>query len=270
MSKIAFIGGGNMSSCIFDGIIKTRGFSDEIIVSGPHLEKLEEFAAKKATITTSNLEACQKSEVIFLGVKPQMLTSVLEELASAKLDFSNRLVISMVAGFRFSALERLLSSSRIVRIMPNTPSKLGLGVTGICFGNVSEDDKTLTHDLLKGLGTLIDFKEEESINVIGAVGGSAPAFLYRFLEALIAESVKLGMSEDQARKVIEQMALGTASMVIACQDQKLSELREAVTSKGGTTFEGLKVMSEYKFEEMMAKTIEASMNRTHEFERMFK
>lgn len=269
MSKIAFIGGGNMASCIFDGIIRTRKGLDDIIVSGPHLEKLERFAAQGARITADNIAAVKESEVIFLGVKPQMLTSVLEELKAAIPDFTGKLLVSMAAGFRFSSIERLTGTKRIIRIMPNTPSKLGLGITGICCADASENDKALVCELLKGLGELIEFEDEEGINLIGAVGGSAPAFLYRFLDALITEAVRGGMSREQARKVIEQMALGTASMVIACQDKQLSELREAVTSKGGTTFEGLKVMTEYKFEEMVEKTIAASMKRTHEFERMF-
>lgn len=269
MSTIAFIGGGNMSSCIFDGIVKSRPGQDKIIVSGPHLEKLQKFQDKGATITSSNVEAASNSEVIFLGVKPQMLTAVLEELVAGGVNFKDKLVISMAAGFKLSSIERLIGSKRIVRIMPNTPAKLGLGVTGIFFYEVSEEDKALTLELHKPLGLCPVLHSEDEINLIGCVAGSAPAFLYRFLEALVAESCARGMSYEQAREVIGQMALGTASMVIANKDTKISALREAVTSKGGTTYEGLCQMTAHGFEQMMHDTVAATMDKTAKFESMF-
>ena len=270
MSKIAFIGGGNMSSCIFNGIIKTRPSFDSIMVSGPHLEKLEHFKQSGTTITTDNVAATRESEVIFLGVKPQMLTTVLNELAAAEIDFKHKLVVSMVAGYLCTSIAKIIGSPRIIRIMPNTPSKLGLGVVGIYYAaETSAADRDLCKDLLKGLGSIIETQNEEGINVIGCLGGSTPAFLYRFLEALIAETVARGFTEEAARKMIQQMALGTASMCIANPDTPISQMREAVTSKGGTTIEGLKKMSEYHFEEMMSAVVKASMDRTHEFERMF-
>ena len=86
-----------MSSCIFDGIKKARNDADEIYVSGPHLEKLQKFADKKAKITTSNIEAVKESDIIFLGVKPQMLTAVLKELKDNRIDFSEKILVSMAA-----------------------------------------------------------------------------------------------------------------------------------------------------------------------------
>ena len=270
MSTIAFIGGGNMAGCIFNGIIKTRPGQDKIVVSGPHVDKLQHFADAGASITADNAAAAQASEVIFLGVKPQMLTAVLTELAAAKVDFAHKLVISMAAGFVCAGISKLTGSDRIIRIMPNTPAKLGLGVIGIYYGaGASAEDGALCRELLKGLGSLVETSTEEGINVIGCVAGSSPAFMYRFLEALIAETVKRGFSEQEARELIQQTALGMASMCIANPNTPISQLREAVTSKGGTTFEGLKQMTAYKFEEMVAAAVQASMDRTHEFEEMF-
>lgn len=269
MSRIAFIGGGNMSSCIFNGIRKSRGREDEITVSGPHIEKLSKFQEQGAEITCDNVKAAAGAEVVFLGVKPQMLTAVLQELAAGGVDFKNKLVISMAAGFRIASIERLINSARIIRIMPNTPAHLGLGVVGIYFGSTGEEDQKLTLELLSALGQCPVLKSEEEINLIGAIAGSAPAFLYRFLEALVAEGVKAGLPKAQSRQIIEQMALGTASMVINNPDRKISELREAVTSKGGTTFEGLAVMTNFHFEEMISQVIKATMDKTHKFEGMF-
>lgn len=269
MAKIAFIGGGNMSSCIFNGIVKTRPHQDEIIVSGPHLEKLEHFKAAGAQITTDNVAAFNQSDVIFLGVKPQVLPDVLKQLTEAHVDCNGKLLISMAAGFTFKAFAKRLGQCHLIRIMPNTPSKLGLGVTSICMGDgVTSQECTLCQDLLQGLGMSVP-TTEDGINALGALAGSAPAFIFRFMEALAAETVKAGFTSQEARKIVEQTFLGSVQMVKHNPDSEISALREAVTSKGGTTFQGLAQMSNYQFEKMVEDTIAACLRRTHEFEQMF-
>ena len=259
-----------MSSCIFDGIKKARNDADEIYVSGPHLEKLQKFADKKAKITTSNIEAVKESDIIFLGVKPQMLTAVLKELKDNRIDFSEKILVSMAAGFKIASIRRLTDAPYIVRIMPNTPAKIGLGITGIYFEKgIDDKDKELISSLLAPLGMLCQLNSEEGINAIGALAGSAPAFLYRFFEAVEHECVRYGFSQNDARKIVEQLSLGTSSMVIHNHATPISSLREAVTSKGGTTYEGLQQMTSFKFEEMMEEVFKACMKKTHLFEEMF-
>lgn len=259
-----------MSSCIFDGIKKARNDADEIYVSGPHLEKLQKFADKKAKITTSNIEAVKESDIIFLGVKPQMLTAVLKELKDNRIDFSEKILVSMAAGFKIASIRRLTDAPYIVRIMPNTPAKIGLGITGIYFEKgIDDKDKELISSLLAPLGMLCQLNSEEGINAIGALAGSAPAFLYRFFEAVEHECVRYGFSQSDARKIVEQLGLGTSSMVIHNHATSISSLREAVTSKGGTTYEGLQQMTSFKFEEMMEEVFKACMKKTHLFEEMF-
>ena len=259
-----------MSSCIFDGIKKARNDADEIYVSGPHLEKIQKFADKKAKITTSNIEAVKESDIIFLGVKPQMLTAVLKELKDNRIDFSEKVLVSMAAGFKIASIRRLTDAPYIVRIMPNTPAKIGLGITGIYFEKgIDDKDKELISSLLAPLGMLCQLNSEEGINAIGALAGSAPAFLYRFFEAVEHECVRYGFSQSDARKIVEQLGLGTSSMVIHNHATPISSLREAVTSKGGTTYEGLQQMTSFKFEEMMEEVFKACMKKTHLFEEMF-
>lgn len=269
VAKIAFIGGGNMSSCICKGIINTRPQQDEITVSGPHLEKLEHFQAWGCKITSDNVAAFNQADVVFFGVKPQVLPSVLEELTTAQVSTAGKLLISMAAGFTFKAFTKRLGQCKLIRIMPNTPAKLGLGVTSVCAGEqVPQADLDLCLSLLQGLGMTVP-TDEAGINSLGALAGSAPAFLFRFMEALVAETKKAGFSEQQARAIIEQMALGTVQMVKNNPDTEISALREAVTSKGGTTYQGLQQMTNYQFEQMMSDAIAACLRRTHEFEQMF-
>ena len=153
--------------------------------------------------------------------------------------------------------------------MPNTPAKIGLGVTAVVYGNkVSSEDKMLTKTLLSQMGTCIE-GNEDNLNTIGAICGCGPAFVYRFMEALIGEAVRHGISATDARKMVEQTVLGSVSLVINSPNESIASLRDAVTSKGGTTYAGLCKMTEGHFEDVMQNTINASLDRTLEFERMF-
>lgn len=269
MAKIAFIGGGNMSSCIFNGIVKIRPNQDQVIVAGPHVEKLEHFKNAGALVTCDNVAAFNQSDVVFFGVKPQVLPSVLDELIAAQVEVAGKLLISMAAGFTFKAITKRLGECHLIRIMPNTPAKLGLGVTSVSYSDkVTLEEQQLCNDLLQGLGMVIP-TDENGINSLGALAGSAPAFFFRFMEALVAETEKAGFSKEQARKIIEQVAFGSVQMVKNNPDTEISALREAVTSKGGTTYQGLLQMTNYQFEQMMAEAIAACLRRTHEFEQMF-
>ncbi len=257
-----------MASCIFKSVLASVKPA-AITVSGPHPDKLQHFKDDGAEITADNVAAANKGDVIFLGVKPQVLTSVLEELKQGGIDFAGRLVISMAAGFKLSSIERILGTGRLVRIMPNTPAKIGLGVIAVSYGKgVTAEDKALTGRLLAGMGHCIEGSEEQ-LNTIGAVCGCGPAFVFRFMEALVAESVRHGISEADARAMVEDLVSGSVSLVKQSPDSSLASLREAVTSKGGTTYAGLCAMTEGRFEEMMQKTVQASLDRTYEFERMF-
>ena len=270
MIKIAFIGGGNMSRCIFDGIVKKRGQNDEITVAGPHVEKLEHFKAAGAHVTSDNLEALGRAEVVFLGVKPQILPEVLEQIAKSGQDLSSKLFISMAAGWRLQAFYSRLGQCRLIRIMPNTPSQLGMGVTAMCTGeSVTAADKELCLALLEGMGRTVQ-TDEEGINTLSVLAGSAPAFIYRFMEAMVDQMVKRGFDADLSRTIATEVMRGTASMVEANPDRQIGQLREAVTSRGGTTFQGLGVMTEYRFEEMMHEVVEACLRRTREFEDIYK
>ncbi len=267
-NKVAFIGGGNMASCIYSSLIKEMP-AQNVTVSGPHLKKLEKFKAQGSAVTTDNLEAVKNADVIFLGVKPQILTEVLNEIAASGVALNHKLFISMAAGYRISSIEKILNTRKIIRIMPNTPAKLGLGVVAVVYGaEVSDNEKSLCLNMLKNMGECIE-GDEQALNVIGVIAGCGPAFVYRFMEAMINESTAHGLDEASARKIVEQTVLGAASLVRTEQDSSIASLREAVTSKGGTTFAGLTKMTEGNFDGVITDTVNASLNRTYEFEKMF-
>ena len=268
-TSIAFIGGGNMASCIFSSIVG-RMPSLPITVSDPHADKRERFAAHGARVTADNVQAFSAASVVFLAVKPQALPGVLRELAAAQADFSERVLISMAAGCSCDSIISYTGPARLIRIMPNTPARISQGVMAMyCTPQVSPDSRRLARELLEPLGLLVEVDSEELLNVIGVVGGCAPAFVYRFMEAMIAASVSRGLTEQDARGIAQQVVLGAAGMALGSPDQTLAALREAVTSRGGTTYEGLKVMSELDFDGLIEQTVAASMRRTRELEQQF-
>ncbi|MCR5084727.1 MAG: pyrroline-5-carboxylate reductase [Succinivibrionaceae bacterium] len=262
MASIAFIGGGNMARCIFDGL--PAGSAGPITVSGPHPGKLGHFAERGARVTASNLEAAQGADLVFLAVKPQILPSVLGELAAGIGNWTGKLVVSMAAGFPLARVAGALHSERVVRIMPNTPARIGLGVIGTCaLGGASAADLSLVRTLLSPLGTLIA-TDEAGIDVIGVAGGCGPAFVYRFLEALTRETAARGFAPEEARAIAEATAIGAATLAARSHGESLEALREAVTSKGGTTYAGLCALSAAGFDESIARAFAASMERTRE------
>lgn len=272
MAKIAFIGGGNMSSCVYAGIRKARGYEDEIFVSGPHIEKLDAFKNDSCTVTTSNVEVFKSADIIFLGVKPQVLPEVFAELkANISEDvLKTKLVVSMAAGWKMSAIYNHLGECRLIRIIPNTPAKIGLGIISLSVGHLAtKEDATFVENLLAKLGMVLPMREDK-INAMCAVAGSGPAFVFRFMEALIANTKECGFSEDEAREIVCKLMLGSTMMVENNKDVSVGALREAVTSKGGTTYQGLLQMTEYKFEEMIDSVMKACVKRSEEMEASYK
>ncbi len=259
-----------MASCIFASV-NTQVDGKDLFVSGPHLEKLAKFQQAGAQISTDNAACAVFSEILFLGVKPQLLTEVLQKLKEQGVNFSGKLVISMAAGFPLDTLRSLTSADcHLVRIMPNTPAQIGEGVTAVCYTEqVTPAERAQLDLLLQKLGKCVECSEEQ-LNLIGVICGCGPAFVFRFMEALCAEAVRYGLTEEQAKGLVTQLLSGSVKLVEHNHTQSLSALREAVTSKGGTTFAGLQQMSSLHFEELMQAVIAASLKRSAEFEAMFK
>jgi pyrroline-5-carboxylate reductase len=188
-----------------------------------------------------------------------------------QVDFSNKLVISIAAGINAARFDEMLDSSlSLVRVMPNTPSLVGKGMSGL-FANAkaTEDDKTFAAQLMQAVGKVTWVEQESGINNIIAAAGSAPAYFFLFMEAMQAEAIKQGFAPETARQLVQQSALGAAEMVVANPGTELSTLREQVTSKGGTTAEALRTFNENHLSEIVAKAMQAAVTRAEEMEKLF-
>lgn len=268
---IAFIGAGNMSRSIINGLHQQAYPADLITASNPSIEKLERLQDEfNINISQDNQLAAETSDVIVLAVKPQLIEQVCNELA-IKCDLSGKLFISIAAGIPVNRLTEMLKGQQnIVRTMPNTPSQLGKGMTGIFApDNVSQEDTLFVVDLMQQVGETVTVSEERQIDAVIAAAGSSPAYFFRFLEAMQKEAEKMGFDHESARKLVQQSMLGAAEMVCHNQSLELEELRAQVTSKGGTTAKAIESFESNNIDSFVSAAMQAAVKRAEEMALQF-
>ncbi|WP_448211048.1 pyrroline-5-carboxylate reductase [Colwellia sp. MEBiC06753] len=266
MSKVAFIGAGNMNRAIIQGLVKSGFNPNDIIVSNPSEGKrialANEFGIGQ---TSSNIEAAGFADYVVLGVKPHFIEQVCQDIAE-KLTIDDKCFISVAAGTTMSQIQAALGGNKaVIRTMPNTPSQLGLGVSGAFPSpEVSSEQKAFVDKLIQATGIAKWLNSEAEIDHIIAVTGSAPAYFFLFMEAIADEAVRLGFSEQDARAMVQQTALGAAQMVIENSDTSIAQLRANVTSKGGTTHEAVTTFIDGGLPELVSKAMQAAISRAKE------
>ncbi|WP_086981439.1 pyrroline-5-carboxylate reductase [Vibrio aphrogenes] len=267
--KISFIGSGNMARSIFAGMLSSGYKATQITATGRDESKLKHLCdCYGIHTTTDNNQAVEKADVVILAVKPQMMAEVCAQLQH--LDLSNKLIISIAAGISAQRLNDMLAQEvALIRVMPNTPSLVGKGMSGLYASDkVSEDDKDFAGDLMAAVGEICWVDEESGINNIIAAAGSAPAYFFLFMEAMQKEAMAQGFNQDTARLLVQQSALGAAEMVIANPELDLATLREQVTSKGGTTAEAIRTFNEHHLSDIVAQAMQAAVKRAEEMEKL--
>jgi pyrroline-5-carboxylate reductase len=265
MDKIEFIGAGNMARAITIGLVNSGVAAKNIIVANPSAEKrialADEFGVQH---TSDNIEAARFADIIVLCVKPHFICDVCQQV-SAAIDISNKLFISVAAGTTVAQIQHALNiNAALVRVMPNTPSQLGLGMSGMFASKeVNAQQKAASDKLMSCVGKVIWLATEDKINDIIAVAGSAPAYFFLFMEAMEKHAQTLGFSAEESRMLVQQTALGAAQMVEQ-NSEAISSLRENVTSKGGTTFAALEQFRKDGIEQMVTNAMNAAITRAEE------
>ncbi|MDP8080370.1 pyrroline-5-carboxylate reductase [Phocoenobacter skyensis] len=266
--KLAFIGAGNMAFAIMSGLIKNGYLSEKIIACNKSNQvRRKELEELGITVNLSNSEAVKQADVVILAVKPQVMSAVCAEFSD--LDFSDKWVISVAAGISVDRLEALLPSAKnIIRTMPNTPSLIGEGVTGL-FAKSSTDRTAceFAEALMEAVGKCYWVKTEDQLNQIIAITGSSPAYFFLFMEAMQQSAIKMGFSEQDARYLVQSVALGATKLVESKPDTPLSQLRENVTSKGGTTAEALAIFEQHHLLQTVDNAMLAAIKRAEEMEK---
>ncbi|AUG99580.1 pyrroline-5-carboxylate reductase [Pectobacteriaceae bacterium CE70] len=269
--KIAFIGAGNMAQAIIAGLVDSGYPAQYISVCAPSTLHRDALAARYGVISSDdNISCAQQAEVVVLAVKPQLMATVCKPL-SQQVDFSHKLVLSIAAGISVARFQSILDEKlNIVRIMPNTPSLVGKGMSGLYAPTtVSDADRTFTTSLMSSVGKVCWVEEETQINGIIAAAGSAPAYFFLLMEAMQEEAIRQGFDPDTARLLVQQSACGAAALVEANPGTSLATLRENITSKGGTTAEALRVFNERQLTQTVADAMQAAVIRAKEMEKLF-
>lgn len=270
--NITFIGAGNMARAIIAGLIAGGYPAQMISVCAPSGKNRDALAAEFGVISTDdNIAAAQKAEVVVLAVKPQLMATVCQPLQE-NIDFTGKLVLSIAAGVQVERFYALLGNKKLnlVRIMPNTPSLVGKGMSGLYAPEqVSIADRDFTASLMSSVGKVCWVNDESGINSVIAAAGSAPAYFFLFMEAMQQETERLGFDSETARLLVQQAASGATALVEANPQLPLATLREQVTSKGGTTAEAIRVFNEQHLTETVASAMQAAIARAKEMEKLF-
>lgn len=265
--SIAFIGGGNMAGALACGLAQKSSLAVHIHVIDPHTASHARWVERGASVSATADAALSRCRVWIYAVKPQNMREAV--LASRPWLQPSTLVISVAAGIPAAALSRWLGSSdapweRLVRCMPNTPALVGAGVSGLAaLPGVGADDRQLAAELLGAVGQVVWVEDDAALDAVTAVSGSGPAYVFLFLEALAAAAQKAGLAAEPAR----QLALATfagATRLAELSAETPAELRERVTSKGGTTAAALQVFDEAGFSATVEQAVLAAVQRSRE------
>ncbi len=257
--KFGVIGTGVMGSIIIKKILQTRILRpNDIIVSDRNQHKLDQFKRYGINTVLDNIDLVKQSKAIILAIKPQSTKDLFDEIR--RYIDKDILLISIMAGIDTKQLKKLAGLNKIVRVMPNTPSKIGEGVIGIYMTNsVSDKEKIFVSKIFESLGTIINIKKEDKINAITALTGSGPAYLFAFTESLIETAKKFGFRNSN--KMIIDMIYGSAKLM---KESEYSPdiLRAMVTSKGGTTEAAIKSLEQDRFNEIIDNAVTKAYNRS--------
>jgi len=270
-ATLAFIGGGNMAKALIGGLLSRGWSASSIAVADTAVEQREELHSRfpGITVVADSESAIRDRSTWVLAVKPQQLREVALSLSPACRS-SRPLVISVAAGIRAGAIRSWLGGTvPVVRSMPNRPALVGAGITGL-YGapDVSAGERERAERVLQSVGATVWVEDEPLIDVVTAVSGSGPAYVFLMIELLEAAGIAEGLDRDTARRLAVETAYGASLMARNLPDSPAT-LREQVTSKGGTTEAALAVLRSADVAAIYARAVHAARLRAGELADQF-
>lgn len=260
--RLAVIGSGAMGGGLVRALVSHKVLqADQIIATDVDEAKLQQLKEEVgAKVSRDNISAARECDIVLLAVKPQVVPVVLAEI-SPHLSSKHHLLVSIAAGITISQLERSTPPHLpVVRVMPNTPCLVGAGVCAIALGTyATEAHRQIVHALFRPMGITIDV-QEGWMDAITAVSGSGPAYVFAFIEALSDAGVNVGLPRDIATRIAVHTVLGAATMAAKMQKHP-AELREMVTSPGGTTIAALHTLERSGFCGIVMDAVLAAVER---------
>jgi pyrroline-5-carboxylate reductase len=264
--RIAFIGGGAMAEALAGGLIAGGVSASQIQIAEPLPERCAQLRDRLGVAAGADYaDAVRDSDLVVLAVKPGVVPTALAALRAEDLDLTSPLWISIAAGVRLESLEAGLgATARIIRAMPNTPSLVGAGATALC-GNAQTDasDRSDASSLFESVGIAWEADSEDLLDAVTGLSGSGPGYVFLFLEALIDAGEEAGLPREAAERLATQTLYGAAKLALE-DDRSPAQLREQVSSPGGTTLAGLAVLDEGGLREILARAVAAATRRSVE------
>jgi pyrroline-5-carboxylate reductase len=262
---VGFIGAGRMATALARGCLQSGLVAaEQLLATDPHPEPRQIFREQVpgALVFDTNQPVLAQADVIFLAVKPQVMSAVLTEICGQVTE--RQLIVSIAAGITLQRLaDGLPQRTRLIRVMPNTPCLVGLGAS--CFSrgsSATEIDATHVEQILASVGQAFEVPES-ALDAVTGLSGSGPAFIYRVIESLAAGGVEMGLPPDLALQLAAQTAKGAAEMLLTT-GRSPAELREQVTSPGGTTLAGLNELAKLQGAEAFQAAVVAATKRSAE------
>ena len=261
---VGIIGAGVMAESMIAGLLANQAVSaDRLVASHPRVERRETLAGRHGIgVVAGNVEAAQDAEIVVVAVKPQMLARVMGELRGKLRD--DQVVLSIVAGAKLGTLSRGLDHAAVVRAMPNTPSQIRRGITvwaasSACTGRQRE----LARAVLRALGDERQVEDEEFVAMATALSGTGPTYLFAIMEALIDAGVHMGFPRQLSHDLVVATLVGSSEYA-AQSDLHPAQLRNAVTSPGGTSAAAIYELEKGRYRTVLSDAVWAAYRRTQE------
>jgi len=266
VDTIGFVGSGNMAEALIKGITTAGVYKPEnVFISDIRAERLK-FLAEKYNVVPleNNADLAAKVDVLVLSVKPQNMTDALESVKDAI--GVDTLVISIAAGKKIANIAAVLGDIAIVRVMPNTPALIGEGAGALFANDKAKPMLEKAQAIFSSVGKAVVVETEDLMDAVTAVSGSGPAYYFLLTEEMIKAAGQLGLSDDVAKALVLQTAKGAALLAVEADNRGESpaQLRQKVTSPGGTTEAALKVFAEGGFGPLVAEAIKKARDRSQE------
>jgi len=260
--KVALIGSGNMAGAMIGALLRKNELTpDQISASDPSPEQQKIIKDKYGiSVTGENREAVKSADLVILSVKPQVLPAVMSEL-KGKIP-SGSLVFSIVAGMPIATIQRGLSHKAVIRSMPNTPAQISAGMT-VWTGSddVSESQRVEARVILEAMGKELYVEHEDSLNMATAISGTGPTYVFLLAEALVDAAVHLGFSRRDARMIVLETLKGSVDFALQ-SDLHLAQLRNMVTSPGGTSAEAIYQLEKGGMRTILSKAVWAAYQKS--------
>ena len=241
--------------------------SDYCVIGSEVSTEFAESASKKLGIEVycDNKKLACDCDVVFISTKPNQAAEVLEGIKEIISD--EKLVVSICAGITTSKIEKILPDAKVIRIMPNTPALVKLGMFGICKGSkATENDIKFIENILSSIGKCIDVTENQ-MDIVTAISGSGPAFFYQVIEDMARAGERLGLEYEKSLILASQTALGSAQMIFNRGETPVQTLIDNVATKGGCTFEGIQEMKNFNSGKFFYNVIEKTTTKASELGR---